>query len=146
MKDDYPTNSHVLFELGSDQFQIYPAISTGIFHHTVWRTWLFIAYAERRWLYYQFSVPHIIHWFGECTFWTREWKGVRTNVLPQILKKMTDPVFGEALRQRIWDNQTFSNFTHYGDFYTGVVDQGTSHMSVIAPNGDSVSATTTINL
>ena len=42
-----------------DQFQITPAASPDILHHTVWRTWLFIAYSDERWLYYQFSLPHL---------------------------------------------------------------------------------------
>ena len=41
-----------------DQCQISPAASTGILHHTVWRTWLFIAYEVDKWLYYQFSLHH----------------------------------------------------------------------------------------
>ena len=32
----------------SDQFQISPAASPEILHHTVWRTWLFIAYSDER--------------------------------------------------------------------------------------------------
>ena len=43
------------------QFQIYPAAWPRILHQTVWRTWLFIAYSDKRWLYYQFSL-------GECNF------------------------------------------------------------------------------
>ena len=43
----------------SDQFQISPAASPAILHHTVWRTRLFIAYSDERWLYYQFSLPHL---------------------------------------------------------------------------------------
>ena len=43
----------------SDQFQISPAASPEIWHHTVWRTWLFIAYSDERWFYYQFSLPHL---------------------------------------------------------------------------------------
>ena len=41
----------------SDQFQIPPAASQEILHHTVWRIWLFIAYSGERWIYYQFSLP-----------------------------------------------------------------------------------------
>ena len=38
----------------SDQFQISPAASQEILHHTVWRTWLWIiAYSDEKWLYYQ---------------------------------------------------------------------------------------------
>ena len=43
-----------LFTSKSDQFQISPAASPEILHHTVWRTWLCIAYSDgsdERWLY-----------------------------------------------------------------------------------------------
>ena len=42
----------------SDQCQISPAASPEMLHHTVWRTWLFIASSDRRWLYYTFSLHH----------------------------------------------------------------------------------------
>ena len=42
----------------SDQCQNSPAASQEIWHHTVRRTWLFIAYSDERWLYYQFSLHH----------------------------------------------------------------------------------------
>ena len=42
-----------------DQCQISPAASPEISHHTVWRTWLFIAYSDERWLYCQFSRPRL---------------------------------------------------------------------------------------
>ena len=43
-----------------DKYQISPAASPEILHHTVWRTWLFIAYSDARWLYYQLSLPSLI--------------------------------------------------------------------------------------
>ena len=43
----------------SDQFQISPAASPEILHHAVWRIWLFIAYSDKRWLCYHFSLPHL---------------------------------------------------------------------------------------
>ena len=42
----------------SDQCQIYPAASQEILHHTVRRTWLFLAYSGEKWLYYKFSLHH----------------------------------------------------------------------------------------
>ena len=39
-----------------DQFQTSLAASPGIVHHTVRRTWLFMAYSDEMWLYYQFSL------------------------------------------------------------------------------------------
>ena len=42
----------------SDQYQNSPAASQEIWHHIVWRTWLFIAYSDEKWLYYKFSLHH----------------------------------------------------------------------------------------
>ena len=47
------------FHFRSGQFQISLVASPEIWHHTVWRTWLFIVYSDERWLYYQFSQPHL---------------------------------------------------------------------------------------
>ena len=46
------------FSPESDQCQNSPAASQEIWHHTVWRTWLFIAYSDEKWLYYKFSLHH----------------------------------------------------------------------------------------
>ena len=42
----------------SDQCQNSPAASQEIWHHTVWRSWLFLAYSDEKWLYYKFSLHH----------------------------------------------------------------------------------------
>ena len=59
---------------------------------------------------------------------------------------MTNAEFAESVRKEIWDNRTFTDYRFYGDFYHNASHEGTSHLSVIAENGDAVSATTTINL
>ena len=59
---------------------------------------------------------------------------------------MTSDAFGEYLRHKIYDNRTFVNYTYYGDFYSSANDGGTSHLSIISPDGDAVAATNTINL
>ena len=43
----------------SGQVQISPAAPPVILLHIVWRTWLFIAYSDERFLCYQFSLPHL---------------------------------------------------------------------------------------
>ena len=58
---------------------------------------------------------------------------------------MTNAEFAESVRKEIWDNRTFTDYRYYGDFYHDASHEGTSHLSVIAENGDAVSATTTIN-
>ena len=59
---------------------------------------------------------------------------------------MTNADFAESLRQKIWDNKTSDDFKYYGDHYLNSSKTGTSHLSVIAENGDAVSVTLTINL
>ena len=59
---------------------------------------------------------------------------------------MTNAEFAESVRKEIWDNRTFTDYQYYGDFCHNASHEGTSHLSVIAENGDAVSATTTINL
>ena len=44
--------SNIRFTPKGDQVQISPAASPEILHHTVGRTWLFIAYSDEGWLYY----------------------------------------------------------------------------------------------
>jgi gamma-glutamyltranspeptidase len=62
----------------------------------------------------------------------------------QLAKNMTSPWYAEILRQLIWNNITH-NFTYYGKDTVVNSDSGTSHLSVLAPNGDAVGVTTTIN-
>ena len=45
----------------SDQYQISPAPSPEISHHTIWRTWLFIAYSDERWTSCQILTALLIH-------------------------------------------------------------------------------------
>ena len=54
---------HLTLSLLSDQCQNSPAASQEIWHHTVWRTWLFIAYSDEKWLYYKVSLHHSYNCF-----------------------------------------------------------------------------------
>ena len=79
------------FSPKSDQFKISPAASPEILHHTVWRTWLFIAYSDERWLYYQFSLPHSyisLEKVGRMYLLILRVKGLWSRVtIPLILRK-----------------------------------------------------------
>ncbi|XP_053376277.1 glutathione hydrolase 1 proenzyme-like [Mercenaria mercenaria] len=65
----------------------------------------------------------------------------------ELVEKMTDPDFGETTRARISDSQTFES-SYYGPELLGISgsSMGTSHLSVLGPNGDAVSVTSTVNL
>ena len=63
----------------------------------------------------------------------------------QLLQKMTSPAYARYLRDAIDPTRTFDP-----DHYTNISgapwrEEGTSHISVIGPDGDAVSATSTIN-
>lgn len=63
----------------------------------------------------------------------------------QLYKNLTSADYAEVLRQKIDDTRTYTDPSHYGAEYGTSVDRGTSHASIIAPNGDAISVTTSIN-
>ncbi|XP_020609879.1 gamma-glutamyltranspeptidase 1-like [Orbicella faveolata] len=63
----------------------------------------------------------------------------------ETVAKMTNETFAEILRRKIWDNQTHSNASYYRGNFHFEEDYGTSHLSVLSPNGDAVALTSTIN-
>ncbi|XP_049765276.1 scoloptoxin SSD14-like [Schistocerca cancellata] len=64
----------------------------------------------------------------------------------EIVKNLTSRSYAESIRAQISDTETYSDPEHYGAVLSQPDDHGTAHISVIAPNGDAVSVTSTINL
>lgn len=62
-----------------------------------------------------------------------------------MVKKLIDPQYAIEIRAQILENETSQNYTYYGAQYSNVEDHGTAHISVLAPNGDAVSVTSTVN-
>ena len=56
----YEMYCYVTFTPKIDKFQTFYTASPKILHHTVWRTWLFMAYPDERRLYYQFLLNYSI--------------------------------------------------------------------------------------
>ena len=85
----------------SDQFQISPAISPEILHHTVWRTWLFIAYSDERWSYYLLLATPLIH------FSLKRWENVLFELGTERVKLpiLTTSLIHFSLKR--WENVLF---------------------------------------
>ncbi|XP_031634710.1 glutathione hydrolase 1 proenzyme-like [Contarinia nasturtii] len=61
-----------------------------------------------------------------------------------LIRKMLSPVFGHEIRAKINDFKTYTDPKHYGGNFI-IIDEGTSHISILAPNGDAISVTASIN-
>ena len=66
-------------------------------------------------------------------------------ILFQFVEKIVDPNFATHLRARIHRAKTSNDYKDYGATYSLQEDHGTAHINVLAPNGDAVSATSSIN-
>ena len=63
----------------------------------------------------------------------------------QIVSNLTSDDYAFETYLKINDSYTINNASYYGaDWYTPE-DHGTTHLSIMAPNGDAVSVTSTIN-
>ncbi|KAH8420285.1 hypothetical protein KR009_008774 [Drosophila setifemur] len=79
--------------------------------------------------------------------------GHRTNLgdihyepdVQEVYENLIDPAFAAKIRELILDDRTVTNMSYYGANFSNVEDHGTAHISVLAPNGDAISVTSTIN-
>ena len=62
-----------------------------------------------------------------------------------LVKNLTNSNFADFIRSLINDEQTYSEFDHYGAVYESVNDHGTANVCILSPNGDAVVGTSTIN-
>lgn len=63
----------------------------------------------------------------------------------ELERNLTSSAFAEMYRKRIDDGRTFNETEHYGASFALPEDHGTAHISVLAPNGDAVAITSTVN-
>lgn len=63
----------------------------------------------------------------------------------ELMKNLTDYNFAMEIRKKISDIRTHNDVEFYGAQFSSKPDMGTSHINIIAPNGDAISATGTIN-
>lgn len=63
----------------------------------------------------------------------------------QVVQNLTDPIYAMEIRRKIEDFKTYQDYAHYGANFSSKNDFGTANINIIAPNGDAISATGTIN-
>ncbi|KAH8303041.1 hypothetical protein KR018_002560, partial [Drosophila ironensis] len=97
-------------------------------------------------IYWQRVVESFKHAYGQRTNLgdfhgdTVEGPGIKAT-LDNILR----PAFVDSLRKLIHDDRTSQDYSYYGANFTSEEDHGTAHMSILHPNGDAVSITSTVN-
>jgi gamma-glutamyltranspeptidase/glutathione hydrolase/leukotriene-C4 hydrolase len=65
--------------------------------------------------------------------------------IESVLTNLNDENFVNRIRSKIVDNKTFPS-DYYQSIYFNEENHGTTHLSVLASNGDAVSLSSTINL
>lgn len=64
----------------------------------------------------------------------------------KTLAELESVEYADSIRRIINDEKTFNDYEHYGTNASVSLDHGTGHISILAPNGDAVSITSTINV
>lgn len=62
------------------------------------------------------------------------------------MEKLRSSQFADEIRKKIIDDRTSNDATFYGGEFDVGNHHGTSHVSIIAPNGDAISVTSSVNL
>lgn len=68
-----------------------------------------------------------------------------TEEVLQTVAELRSVEHAEFIRSKIEDGRTHNDIAYYGANSTVQLDYGTGHLSIIAPNGDAVALTATIN-
>ncbi|CAH0564902.1 unnamed protein product [Brassicogethes aeneus] len=69
-----------------------------------------------------------------------------SDEIKDVVKNMSMMSHADDIRKLISDTETSQDPAHYGAVTLQPDDHGTAHISVLAPNGDAISVTSTINL
>lgn len=79
--------------------------------------------------------------------------GIRTRLgdpsfvpgIEALIRNLTDKGYADYIREKIKDDRTYTSYDYYGADFSPSEDHGTAHVSVLAPNGDAIAVTSTIN-
>ncbi len=62
------------------------------------------------------------------------------------MANLTSDAYVQDIRDLIREDQTNNTYEYYGAEFYQPDDHGTAHVSVVGPNGDAISITSTVNL
>lgn len=65
--------------------------------------------------------------------------------ISEIVQNILSPEYAKRIHRLIDDEKTFNDPKYYSAKFIAPDDDGTSHASIIAPNGDAISVTSSIN-
>ncbi|GLV46802.1 uncharacterized protein CBL_20949 [Carabus blaptoides fortunei] len=68
------------------------------------------------------------------------------NNITALISNLTSTQYADYVREKIKENYTYNDPKHYGAVFYNKGNHGTAHISVISPDGDAVSVTSTVNL
>ncbi|XP_049311942.1 scoloptoxin SSD14 isoform X1 [Bactrocera dorsalis] len=90
-----------------------------------------------------------LHRFAEALKYgfAKRWElgDLRFNDVRELVSRLTNPEYGMSIREKINDDKVHKAVFDYGAQFMGEDDAGTSHTVVLAPNGDAVSVTSSVN-
>lgn len=68
-----------------------------------------------------------------------------SDKIKEMVRNLTNTEYSDYIRDQVNDEYTSEDFGFYGANFANKEDHGTAHMSILAPNGDAIAVTGTIN-
>lgn len=103
-------------------------------------------YADNESIYWQRIVETFKHAYGQRTnLGDHENDPEYGPSIRKQLNKILGTKLVKSVRELIMDKTTSQDHLHYGANFSVKPDHGTAHMNVLAPNGDAISITSTVN-
>lgn len=103
-------------------------------------------YTDNHDIYWQRVVETFKHAYGHRTnLGDLENEPHMAQTIQETFENLISPDFAKYISTLIYDDKTSEDFAYYGANFTNEEDHGTANMAVLAPNGDAISITSTIN-
>ncbi|CAG9810142.1 unnamed protein product [Chironomus riparius] len=68
-----------------------------------------------------------------------------TDEIKEMIDNLTNQAYADEIRKLINDTKTTNDIKYYGPLYTDVENHGTANVGILAPNGDAIAVTNSIN-